>query len=178
MPSALPTAAVDVALRDLVPGPAEAPFAFLFGLLHPNAQLRYVGGLNFLGHALAERRVHGFFHMAEEQQDYILCDVLFEAVDENIITVQQARDMVAVVQKRFLGRRRYLASFTLVRALASQQPECQAAPFPATVLYALVVILTVIGCDRVATALLTSFTGLLGISEALNLMWEDVVFPD
>lgn len=54
----------------------------------------------------------------------------------------------------------------------------QAAPFPATVLCALVVILRVIGRDRVATALLVSFTGLLRISEALNLMWEDVVFPD
>lgn len=160
------------------PAPAAGAFEYLFSMLHAGTQARYRQGLEFLAYALAERQVRGFFHLDEEAQDYMLCDIILEAVEEHVLSVQQARDLVAAVQKRFLGRRKYLAAFHLIGAMAAQHPVVQAVPFPAMVLYALVLMLTVAQVEKVAVALLISFTGLLHISEALNLAWEDVAFPD
>lgn len=165
-------------LADALPGPTAGAFEYLFGLLHEGMQARYRQGLVYLNQALDERSVGHFYGLDEERQDYVLCDIVLEGVEEQALTVQQGRDLVAAVQKRFLGRRKFMAAFSLLRAFASQKTVVQAAPFPATVLYALVVMLTVSDRERIAVALLVALTGLLRISEALNLTWEDVVFPN
>lgn len=56
----------------LVPGPTGGAFGYLFGLLHEGTRQRYEQVLQFLTHALAERRVNGFFELEEEKQDYVL----------------------------------------------------------------------------------------------------------
>ena len=58
------------------------------------------------------------------------------------------------------------------------QSTMQALPFPEPVLGAIVVLLALCRRPKLGVALLICFAGLLRISEALALTWEDVIFPD
>ena len=115
--------------------------------------------------------------MTEEQQDYFIADCILELIDEGT-SLQECRYVVAAAQKFYGHRRRFGTSSRVLEGLSSRNPPVQAAPFPAPLLMALVVLLAAAKQEGVATALLLAFCGLLRISEAINLRLDDVLLPE
>ena len=157
-------------------GPTERVRTFLLSLLRPSSSQRYQESFAYLLDYALEHGVT-FGSLSEEEQDYFLADCVLDSVD-NGVSLHSLRYMVAAAQKFYAHRRRYAASLRVLEGLSSQRPPVQAEPFPEPLLYALVVLLVACGKAGVATALLLAFCGLLRISEALQLMADDVLLPE
>ena len=137
-------------------------------LLAPQTRERYT--------LLEEFRVSGFEEKSEEEQDFIMCELLFEVRANGDMSLQEGRDLVAALQKRYLHRRKFTSTSWLLRAWQSLQPATQAAPMPENVCYAIFVLLVVLGFEGEGLALLLAFVGLMRISEVVNLEISDVHF--
>jgi hypothetical protein len=118
-----------------------------------------------------------FMQFGEEMQDYLLSDCVLDQADEEVFSLQRMRDMVAVAQKRYGGRRKFKVALTVIEGLGRGQVVVQAAPFPKELLMCLVVVMTMAAKAASAVALLLCFCGMMRISEVLGLRHQDVLFP-
>ena len=142
----------------------------------PQTRERYTRALARWDALLEEFRVSGFEEKSEEEQDFIMCELLFEVRANGDMSLQEGRDLVAALQKRYLHRRKFTSTSWLLRAWQSLQPATQAAPMPENVCYAIFVLLVVLGFEGEGLALLLAFVGLMRISEVVNLEISDVHF--
>eukprot|EP00972_Heterocapsa_arctica_P079104 11661952-Heterocapsa_arctica.AAC.1 len=59
--------------------------------------------------------------LGEEMQDYLLSDCVLDQADEEVLSLQRMRDMVAVAQKRYGGRRKFKVALTVIEGLGRGQ---------------------------------------------------------
>ncbi|CAE8606123.1 unnamed protein product [Polarella glacialis] len=159
-------------------GPTRRLAIFLFGLLQPQTQTRYLSAIAaFMEHCSAIGV--SFYDLTEESQDFFLADWLLLSVDdpERAPTLQYQVDLLAGLRKMYAGRRKYKAAFSVISGLQSAHPPVSAPPLQDIVVYAWSTLM--ISADKAAIGLcgLICFCGLLRIGEALQLRWLDVVLP-
>ena len=156
-------------------GPSRRAVAYVLSFLTLGTQRRYLAALEALEAFLEPLRID-FASLSEESQDYVVCDFIVDVIDEDGAP-QACLDLLAALQKQYLGRRRYPAASHLLARWKSTVPVCMAEPMPLAVCCAMGVLFHAGGQRTVAMALLLAVGGLLRIGEALNLQLSDVLLP-
>ena len=113
-------------------GPSTRVITLLFDLLCRPAttKARYYEGLERLDEFLKKHFIHNFWAAGEEAQDHILCDMVLAARDDEACAVQDMRNALAAIQKRYAGRRRYRAAFRVLEGWQSQVESQSTRPCP------------------------------------------------
>ena len=158
-------------------GPSSRTIQFVFSLLTQITQQGYQESLDWFGDEAARLRL-AFDTADEETLDYMIADLIVQAYDDDENFSRQFYvNLVAGLQKRTLGRRRYRAASTVLGGIQSLHPPEQVEHIGETICYAWFVLLCSWGQQRIAFAGLVCFVGLLRKGEALSLQWQDIVLP-
>jgi hypothetical protein len=157
-------------------GPSERVRAFVEGLLKPATQERYKAALSLFDEYCSEEDVR-FGELDEESQDFFLADFVLEQCENETMTLQGTIDLVAGLQKRFLGRRRYHATALVINGWKKGHPPDQAKPLPQEAAGAMFSLFWAAGMEALAMTVLLCFCGLLRVGEALQLRRSDVLLP-
>ena len=159
-------------------GPSQRLAEFFLGLLKPATVARYIAAKAKFDAKLAELNIGDWYSLLEERQDFWLADLLLEFRDEDPgFSVANANDMVASLQKFYLSRRRYKASFAVIAGWQVLSPPVSAPPVPDVALYAWCTLMVAAKRTQLAMLALCCFCGLLRIGEGLQLRWSDVILP-
>ena len=156
-------------------GPSHRVSDFLTGLLARATQERYRKSRNLLNAHLAQIKCD-FWSWTEEQQDWLLADILLEWRDDGV-TRQTALDCIAMAQKMFGNRRRFKTAYSVMDGWAKEAPAVQATPMPEAVAFAVSVAMHTRGWHAEAFLTVIAFCGLLRIGEALALRTSDILLP-
>ena len=111
--------------------------------------------------------------LPHEEQDLALSDFAL-SLRLGGESVQAARYTLATMQKDFVGRK-YTTAWKVTSAWAKERPPHQVPPLPEEVANALGILLVASNHRAEGLAILLCFAGMLRISEALSLLWDDVV---
>ena len=149
---------------------------FLIGLLKPQSRQQYVLALQIFADWVSAM-FPSFWNANEEEQDFALSEYTLECRDREQCGAQFCSTTISAVSRVYGKRRRYGAASLTVEGWKAGMDVRQAPPMPASVAYAIGVLLTVLGKLDVAAAVLLCFTGLMRISEALSLTMGDVLLP-
>jgi integrase len=161
----------------LMSGPSERLASFLLTLLKPATVERYRTARAYFDERLEQCNI-SWYQYAEEQQDFVLADMLLDFRDEDdTFSISFGTDLIASLQKFYGGRRRFKVAFAIISAWQVATPSESAPPIPDLVCYAWAAIMFGAMKPALAVTSLLCFCGLLRIGEALNLRWKDVVLP-
>ena len=145
---------------------------FLTTKLTEPTQLRYHAAATLFGSWCATQGLN-FDPLPLDEQDLALGDYGLDLRQQDL-PLQNFRDAVAAVQKRFSGRT-FKTAWKVITNWQKEKPPHQVPPMSQDILSAMVVVLLAGGQTDAAMATLLCFTGMMRISEALKLVWSDLI---
>ena len=91
---------------------------------------------------------------------------------------RQACQILCAALHKIFPRRVYTITRKVLEVWKGEEPSHQAPACPSEVAFALVASCLALGQASMAACILVCFTGLLRVSEALQLRWHDMIFVD
>ena len=149
---------------------------FLLGALQLGSLRLYTTALESFK-ADCDRLGLDYHALPPEEQDWVLAEYLLDMREVNHEQRQKGVLLVAALTKIDPGRRMRVSQRVLLR-WATELPKKEAPAIPRDLLMAIVVVLQLSERTNIATVLLLCYTGLLRVSEVLQLQRRQLVLGD
>ena len=114
--------------------------------------------------------------LAEDDKDIFLAEYFIDLKEAG--GKRQGCQLLCAALHKIFPRHRYAIARRVLEVWKAEEPIRQAPACPSEIAFAMVGAALALNLGGVACAILLCFTGLLRISEALNLTWHNVVFTD
>lgn len=114
--------------------------------------------------------------MSEEDKDIFLAEYFIDLKEAG--GKRQGCQMLSAALHKIFPRHRYVVARRVLEVWKAQEPIRQAPACPSEIAFAMVGASLALHLGGVACAILLCFTGLLRISEALKLTWQNLVFTE
>lgn len=148
---------------------------FLLSILQSKSRQLYTNALNDFRAEIEARHVD-WAHFGEEDRDIFLAEYVLEVKEGG--GKRQACQILCAALHKIYPRHAYVTTRKVLEVWKAEEPTHQAPACPPEVAYALVSCSLAMGQPGVAACILLCFTGLLRVSEALHLRWQDMVFVE
>lgn len=148
---------------------------FLLSILQSKSRQLYTSALVDFKAEVDARQVD-WASFSEEDRDIFLSEYVLEVKENG--GKRQACQILCTALHKIYPRHVHTTTRKVLEVWKAHEPSHQAPACPPEVAYALVSTSLVAGQPGVAACIFLCFTGLLRISEALRLRWQDMVFVE
>ena len=151
---------------------------FLLSILQSRSRQLYTKALDNFKAEIDARQID-WIHFSEEEpeeRDIFLAEYVLEVKEGG--GKRQACQILCAALHRIFPRHVYTITPKVLEVWKGEEPSHQAPACPSEVAFALVASCLALGHASLAACILVCFTGLLRVSEALQLRWHDMIFVD
>lgn len=148
---------------------------FLLSILQDKSRQLYINALQNFRDEIVARDVD-WLTFTEEQRDVFLAEYVLELKEAG--GKRQSCQILCAALHKIFPRHAYTITRKVLETWKAEEPIHQAPACPQEVAFALVSTSLALNQPGLAATILLCFTGLLRCSEALNLVWDDLVFTD